>query len=88
MPAFAQYIGIDYSGAQTPTTSLKGLRVNMAEGDAAPVEVPPPPSPGKFWTRRGVAVSLYKRAEKSWQISRMYPNLRRTSPYPVGFKGL
>ena len=27
MPAFARYIGIDYSGAQTPTASLKGLRV-------------------------------------------------------------
>ncbi len=30
MPAFARYIGIDYSGAQTPTTSLKGLRVYLA----------------------------------------------------------
>ena len=32
MSAFARYIGIDYSGAQTPTASLKGLRVYMAEG--------------------------------------------------------
>ncbi len=87
MPAFAQYIGIDYSGAQTLTTSLNELRVYLDEGDAALVEVRPP-SPRKYWTRRGVVVSLYKRAEKSWQISRMYPNLRRTSPYPVGFKGL
>ena len=37
-PAFARYIGIDYSGAQTPTASLKGLRVYMAEGDAVPTE--------------------------------------------------
>jgi len=26
-PAFTRYIGIDYSGAQTPEASLKGLRV-------------------------------------------------------------
>ena len=31
MPAFARYIGIDYSGAQTPTASLKGLRIYMAD---------------------------------------------------------
>ena len=43
MPAFARTIGIDYSGAETPTASLKGLRVYLAEGDAPPVEVPPPP---------------------------------------------
>ena len=46
MPAFARYVGIDYSGAETPTASLKGLRVYLAEGDAPPVEVLPPPSPG------------------------------------------
>jgi hypothetical protein len=52
---FSRYIGIDYSGAQTPTASLKGLRVYLADGDALPVEVEPPPSPRKYWTRRGVA---------------------------------
>ena len=55
MPHFARYIGIDYSGAQTPTSSLKGLRVYMAEAGHAPVEVLPPPSPRKYWTRRGIA---------------------------------
>jgi len=55
MTAFARYVGVDYSGAQTPTASLKGLRVFKAEGDAPPVEVLPPPSPRKYWTRRGVA---------------------------------
>ena len=54
MAAFARYIGIDYSGAQTPTASLKGLRVYLAEGDAPPAEVLPPPSPRKYWTRRGI----------------------------------
>jgi hypothetical protein len=48
---FNRFIGIDYSGAQTPTASLKGLRVYLAEGDAQPVEVLPPPSPRKHWTR-------------------------------------
>ena len=53
--AFSRYIGIDYSGAEAPTSSLKGLRVFMAVGDEAPVEVPPPPSPRKYWTRKGIA---------------------------------
>jgi hypothetical protein len=61
MPAFTRYIGIDYSGAQTPRTSLKGLRVYMAEGATPPVEVPPPPSPRKYWTRRGIGEWLVER---------------------------
>lgn len=52
---FQRYIGIDYSGAKTPTSSLKGLRVYEGHLDAAPIEVQPPPSPRKYWTRRGVA---------------------------------
>ena len=61
MTAFARYIGIDYSGAQTPTASLKGLRVYMAGRALPPAEVPPPPSPRKYWTRRGVAEWLVER---------------------------
>ncbi len=61
MSAFERYIGIDYSGAQTPTASLKGLRVYLAEGDASPIEVAPPPSPRKYWTRRGIAEWLVER---------------------------
>jgi len=59
--SFAKHVGIDYSGAQTPTTSLKGLRVYLSEGSAAPVEVQPPPSPRKYWTRRGIAEWLVER---------------------------
>jgi len=29
--------------------------VYLAEGDAPPVEVPPPTSPRKYWTRREIA---------------------------------
>ncbi len=61
MPNFKRYIGIDYSGAQTPTASLKGLRVYVTESEASPAEVPPPPSPRKYWTRRGVAEWLVER---------------------------
>src|ERR1039457_5346436 len=61
MPIFTRYIGINYSGAQTPTASLKGLRVYLAERDAPPVEVPPPPSPRKYWTRRGIAEWLVEK---------------------------
>jgi hypothetical protein len=54
MTAFTHTIGIDYSGAETPTVSLEGLRVYQAEGDAPPVELLPP-SPRKYWTRKGIA---------------------------------
>jgi hypothetical protein len=57
---FARYIGIDYSGAATPNASLKGLRVYLANGELLPVEVPPPPSARKYWTRRGIAEWLTK----------------------------
>ncbi len=52
---FERYVGIDYSGAETAESSLKGLRVYLARGDAEPAEVSPPPSPRKYWTRRGLA---------------------------------
>jgi hypothetical protein len=61
MQLFEHYIGIDYSGAQTPTSSLKGLRVYMADWKSKPVEVQPPPSPRKYWTRRGIAEWLAER---------------------------
>ena len=33
MKAFARYVGIDYSGAQTPGDSLAGLRIFEVEDD-------------------------------------------------------
>jgi hypothetical protein len=40
---FDRYIGIDYSGAETPTENLKGLRVYLAGQDLPLVEVYPLP---------------------------------------------
>lgn len=62
---FSRYIGIDYSGAQTPTSSLSGLRVYVAARDACPVEVRPSHGPKKYWTRRGVA---------EWLVARLSEN--------------
>ena len=60
-PRFRRYLGIDYSGAKTPTCSLKGLRVYAAEAETPPAEVPPPPSPRRYWPRRGIAEWLVER---------------------------
>jgi hypothetical protein len=61
IPTFDSYVGIDYSGAETPTSSLKGLRVYMADQLSPPVDVQPPASPRKYWTRRGIAEWLIER---------------------------
>jgi hypothetical protein len=55
MAQFNCYIGIDYSGAESPDSSCKGLRVYVAEGSGEPIQVQPPPSPRRYWTRPGLA---------------------------------
>jgi hypothetical protein len=60
-PFFDCYIGVDYSGAETPSSSLKGLRAYMADRAGSPLEVHPPPSPRKYFTRRGIAEWLVER---------------------------
>lgn len=55
LPMFSEYFGIDYSGAETADSSLKGLRVYRATRQTAPAEQLPPVSPRKYWTRRGLA---------------------------------
>jgi hypothetical protein len=60
-PTFTRYIGVDYSGAETPTSSLKNLRIYEADQRSGPREIQPPPSPRKYWTRRGVAEWLVAR---------------------------
>ena len=45
MSSVDRYIGIDYSGAQTPRKSLNALRVYKAVVNISPFEVTPPSSP-------------------------------------------
>jgi hypothetical protein len=58
---FERYIGIDYSGAQTPKSSLKGLSVYEADRLTAAHEIEPPPSPRKYWTRKEIAEWLVEK---------------------------
>jgi len=55
MPQFERYIGIDYSGAETPISSLKALQVYTADWLTQPKVIPPPPGLRKHWTRKGIA---------------------------------
>jgi hypothetical protein len=64
-PLFRRYIGIDYSGAQTPAQSLPGLRVYLAAHDCPCAEVLPPPSPRKYWARSEIAEWLIARLSES-----------------------
>lgn len=61
---FNCYIGIDYSGAETPDSSLKGLRIYMAGAESEPREVQPPPGRRRYWTRRGIAEWLAQRLQQ------------------------
>jgi len=54
-PAFRRYLGIHYSGAETPDSGLKNLRVYSATPDTPPQEVLPPPGPRRYWSRRELA---------------------------------
>jgi hypothetical protein len=67
-PTFERYIGVDYSGAETPKSSLKGLRVYAADWLNTPQEVEPPPSSRKYWTRRGIAEWLDERLARTRKI--------------------
>jgi hypothetical protein len=60
---FDRYIGIDYSGAQTPTSSLKGLRVYQAPRGCEATEVPPPPSPRSIGRVRAWRNGLLQRSK-------------------------
>ncbi len=73
---FSRYIGIDYSGAQTPTSSLTGLRAFVASPDDPPQEVLPPPSACKYWTRRGLA---------EWRVERLREPTRTLVGIDHGF---
>lgn len=42
MPLFHRYIGIDYSGAATPASPLRGLMVWIADREGSPRQVGSP----------------------------------------------
>lgn len=53
---FDRYIGIDYSGAETPESRLPGLAVFVSDRACEPQVVRTPAAPkAKHWTRREVA---------------------------------
>ncbi len=61
VPLFDRYIGVDYSGAGTPTSGLRGLRVYAGGRQLPATEAQPPRGRRKHWTRRGVAEWLFER---------------------------
>ena len=65
VPQFCRYVGIDYSGAETATSSLKGLQVYVATPNEPPMEVAPPPGPRRYWSRRAIAEWLVERMRQA-----------------------
>ena len=51
---FERFVGIDYSGAETPTSRIKGLQVVVAAPNGEPRPVRPAP-PARNWSRQEVA---------------------------------
>jgi len=52
---FTRHIGIDYSGARTPESRLKGLQVYESRGGGNPERISTPTEGAKNWTRLEVA---------------------------------
>jgi hypothetical protein len=63
-PRFARYIGIDYSGAEVPTSPLKGLRAYVAVGDDAPKEATTTEPGRKYWCRQALTDWLIQRLDE------------------------
>ncbi len=66
MADFSTYIGIDYSGAGTAISRLKGLQVYSSQGSGEPVKVPPPGSPRnrtRNWSRKEIAAHIVELAD-------------------------
>lgn len=64
---FGLFVGIDYSGAETPVRRLAGLQVYAARPGAEPEPVTPIEG-GRHWTRRGVAHWLRDRMLSSQRL--------------------
>lgn len=54
-PVFDRYVGVDYSGANTPNAGLKGLRVYEAERAREATEVLPVSRSNRYWSRIDLA---------------------------------
>jgi len=52
---FSRHIGIDYAGAETPTSRLRALQVFACRDNGEPVKVTPPAEGARNWTRFEVA---------------------------------
>jgi len=55
MRLFKTYVGIDYSGAKTPVSRNKGLRVFKATADTDPIKVESSAGKQVNWTRKEIA---------------------------------
>jgi hypothetical protein len=55
MNLFKSYVGIDYSGAKTPVSRNKGLRIFKATTDTDPVRVKSPAGKKVNWTRKEIS---------------------------------
>ncbi len=69
MPQFERYLGIDYSGAQTPVDNLPGLQVYEATLKRLPCEIKPTqsvngPLKKKHWSRKGIAEFLARELQE------------------------
>jgi hypothetical protein len=80
--AFNRYIGIDYSKAETCDSSLKGLRVYVADHSSEPREVAPPSGLRKYWTRKAVAAWL---VEKLSEASPMLVGIDHGFSFPLRY---
>ncbi|MEW8411292.1 MAG: hypothetical protein AB2696_20845 [Candidatus Thiodiazotropha sp.] len=65
---FQHYIGIDYSGAQTPTSRLKALQVYEVAHDGEPFKVSTPAEGAKNWSRLEIAQHCQQFLETSERV--------------------
>lgn len=60
---FNRHIGIDYSGAESPESRIKGLQVYVADRNSEPVPIRPE-LPARNWSRKEVAHWLLAELQK------------------------
>ncbi len=74
---FHTYIGIDYSGADTPDSRIKGLAVAVASQNE-PFQLQAPPSDPRFKPERESQASLWsRRAVYRWLLQELHTSQQR-----------